>query len=240
MALVEIGASPETRERRFFVIMAFVFAATIIAGFGSWSLRGMVVYPVPPLVHLHGAIFLSWLALFITQTSLMQQRATKLHRRVGWFSLLLASAMVVIGTLTALESVALKRVPPFFPEGIFLALSFIELFCFAALVIAAIAMRRRTDWHRRLMLGSMFMLMGPAWGRVLPMMALGPFGGLVIMAILLVGYLGVAVCFDLYNRGRLHPAYAIVALAIIIEGVAPGPVGMTPPFIKLAAMLKPL
>jgi hypothetical protein len=145
--------------------------------------------------------------------------------------------MIVIGPLTAMESVVIKRVPPFFPDGVFLALSFLEIICFAALLTAALVMRRRTDWHRRLMLGAMLAILGPAWGRILPMADLGQFGGIAIMVVLLVLYIGTAALFDLRVRGKVHPAYYVVALAVIVEGTSPGPLGISPFFIDLAATL---
>lgn len=228
----------EKRERNFFMGMAILIAATVVIGFGSFTLRGMVVHPIPLLVHIHGVLFVSWVAIFLAQTALIQRNARAAHRRLGWFSLAIAVAILVVGPLTAMESVSLNRVPPFFPPNIFLALSFLEIAQFGGLVAAAIILRKRTDWHRRLMLGAMLAILGPAWGRVLPMPLLGPFGGFAVMAVTLI-YVAIAMGFDGRSRGKIHRAYYWVAAAVVIEGVGTPLLGMTPPILALAKMLAP-
>lgn len=198
--------------------MAAFIALSIVAGFGSWSLRGLVVHPIPVLVHVHALVFLTWVGLFIAQTVLIRSNQRQWHRRLGWFALAWAVVMLAVGTGTALESVALNRVPPFFTPEIFLALSFLELAAFAVLLGAAIAMRKRSDWHRRLMLGATIAIIGPAWGRLLPMDTLGPAGGLVLMGVLLA-YAAVGMVFDWRSRGRIHPAYYWVVLVLIVENL---------------------
>jgi len=230
--------APERRERDFLVGMALLIAVTIAAGFGSFALRGMVVHPLPLLVHLHGFLFVSWVAIFVAQTLLIQRNALRLHRRIGWLTLLVALAILVVGPATAIESVILNRVPPFFPPNIFLALSFIEIAQFAIMVGAAIILRKQTDWHRRLMLGSMLTIIGPAWGRILPMPLLGPFGGFAVMAVTIV-YVIIAMGFDLRCRGKIHPAYYWVLAAVIVEGVGTPLLAMAPPVVALANMLAP-
>lgn len=218
--------------------MAILIAITIVAGFGSFSLRGLVVYPVPPLVHVHGLVFLTWIGVFIGQTLLIQRDQLQMHRRLGWFAILLAAAMIAIGSATALESVRLDRVPPFFTPSIFLALSFLELASFGALLAAAIVLRRESDWHRRFMLGATIAILGPAWGRILPMPLLGAHGGLAVMSMQML-FVGGAMAFDWRQRGAIHPAHFWILLAIFIQGVGTPLLAMTPPFIALAAQLAP-
>ncbi|MDR3527937.1 MAG: hypothetical protein P4L57_11715 [Rhizomicrobium sp.] len=238
MVAISTDMPQETRERLFFVTMAFVIAITILAGFGSWALRGFVVQPVPLLVHLHGLLFVSWVGIFISQTLLIQRNSVRLHRRVGWLALAVAGAMLVVGSTTAIESVVLQRVPPFFPPNIFLALSFMELVTFATLLTTAIAQRRRTQWHRRLMLGAMIAILGPAWGRMLPMTLLGPFGGFAVMGMQML-YVAPAMIFDWRQRGSIHPAYYWVLGALFAECIGTPLLGMSPPFVALAKVLAP-
>ncbi len=238
MTTITEGAPTERAERTFLLTMAAALALTAAAGFGSFALRGMVVQPIPIHVHVHAGLFVAWLALFVTQATLVRNGAMAVHRGLGWFALALAVAMLGAGWVTATESVRLGRVPPFFPDNIFLALSFLELATFAVLLAAAILLRGQSDWHRRLMLGATIALIGPAWGRLLPMPLLGPMGGLAVMGAQFI-YLFVAMGFDLRHRKSFHPAYFLVAGMLLTQGIFPPLLGGTPAFAELASALAP-
>lgn len=230
---------PYQRDAGFFTAMAIAIAVTVIGGFGSFALRGMVdVGRVPIWVHLHAMVFVAWTLLFVAQNALIARGSLALHRRMGWTAAGLACVMVPLGIITAVMAVRLGRVPPFFPNTIFLALSALELLAFAALLIGAIRLRRRTEWHRRLMLYAMIALIGPAFGRILPMPLLGDKGGLAVLGGQLL-FVAVAVVHDLATRRRVHPASLWGMGVIAVEGLAVPLLAATPPFIALAAALAP-
>jgi hypothetical protein len=143
---------------------------------------------------------------------------------------------VPLGIVTACMAVRMDRVPSFFTPTIFLALSALELTAFVVLLVAAIRLRRRTDWHRRLMLCAMVALIGPAFGRILPMPLLGHFAGLAVLTGQLL-FVAAALAHDLVARGRIHPAYGWGAATIIVEGLAVPLLAATPPIMALAAAL---
>lgn len=236
--ITEGDVSSERSERPFFFWMALIIAVSVVGGFGSWALRGNVSFPVPLYVHVHGLVFLTWVGLFVTQTTLIRRDQFRLHRLVGRFAVFWAAVMVAVGTITVTESVSLNRVPPFFTPTIFLALSFLEIVTFATLLTSAIVLRKQSDWHRRLLLGATIALLGPAWGRILPMMGLGPFGGIAILAVLLT-YVGAGMTFDARMRGSIHPAYYWVMLAILVECLAVPVLAASPPIVALATTLAP-
>jgi hypothetical protein len=228
-------ATIEARERFGALIFALLVATTVATGFGSWALRGRVSAPVPPLVIVHGAVFFLWLALFVTQIALVTFKRLAWHRRLGWAALALSVAMVGIGALTAMQSVHLQRVPKVFSPALFLALSFLEVGTFALLVIAAMvmALRHRSDWHRRLMLGAMVAIVGPAWGRILPMDELGAIGGVAVTACQL-SYVGIVLAYDWWISGRYHPSYNLILAAILVQGIGTPLLGSTSALINLA------
>jgi hypothetical protein len=95
---------------------------------------------------------------------------------------------------------------------------------FVALSTAAVRLRRRTDWHRRLMFCGMAALTGPGFGRLLPMPLFIPFAGEYMVAISLL-FPAAGMIFDRRRNGRIHPAWwwgvaAIVGGQIIAELVA--------------------
>lgn len=212
--IAPVGAvSNETFYRR----MAVGLAAFILFAFFQFALRGFVDYRAAPLwVHLHGAVFVSWLALFIAQALLAERGSLALHRRLGWAGAALALAMVLLGSYTGIRAVELGRVPPFFTGPFFLALTHVGVLGFGGLVGAAIAMRRRTDWHRRLMLGATVMLLEPAFGRLLPMPLLGADVGEALAMVLQLGVLAFAARHDQRLIARVHPALIWSAGVVVV------------------------
>lgn len=224
-------------DRSFFASMAAAITAIVIVGFGSHALAGRVDIPSVPLwVHPHGAVFMGWTLLYFTQSLLALRGPLALHRRLGWIGALLVVLMLPLGMATAVMAVRLNRVPPFFTPGLFLALSAMELLCFAGFVVAGLRLRRRSDWHRRLMLCAMVAVMEPAFGRLLPMPLLGPFGGLAILGCQLL-LLSIAAMRDWRADGRPHPVWGIGAATLVAKTVAIPLLGFSAPVVALAAAL---
>ena len=82
--------------------------------------------------------------------------------------------MVGLGCAVTVAMVRAGHVPFFFRPLQFLVFDPMTVFTFAGLTTAAIVMRRRTEWHRRLHYCGMSMLLGPAFGRLLPMPLISP------------------------------------------------------------------
>lgn len=225
------------RDHIFFLSMAIALAVTVVGGFATQALAGRVDIPhVPFWVHLHGLVFLSWMVLYVTQNALILRGSIALHRQLGWLAAGLACVMLPLAATTASMAVRLGRTPPFFRPDFFLSLSILELAGFAGLTAAAIALRKRTEWHRRLMLSGTIVLSGPAWGRLLPMPLLGGWGEYAVLAVLLL-YLAVGMIYDLRTRGRVHPAYLWGAGTIAATILLLQPLANTPPIAALAAAL---
>ena len=81
-----------------------------------------------------------------------------------------------------------------------------DMLAFGALPLAAILLRQRSDWHKRLVLCGTIAMMEPAFGRILPMPLLGPWAGACATLMQLL-YVGIAMRADAGLRGAVHPAY---------------------------------
>src|SRR5215207_9549026 len=98
------GVISRRRERLFYTGMAAAFVITVFAGFArTYYLRPYFGTPaLTPLLHLHGIVFTSWLALLLTQTVLVAANRTGIHRRLGVAGAALAVLMVLVGASTAI------------------------------------------------------------------------------------------------------------------------------------------
>lgn len=206
-----------TGDERFFLTASALMVLIVLAGFSFQFAMGRSSFAVPWPVHLHAILFMGWVAFFGTQVALATTGSVALHKRLGWLALPLIPALVVVGTATTIRMVRLGHVPFFFTPGYFLVMNPTSVILFAALAIWAIRLRRRTDWHRRLMLCAMAMLMGPAFGRLLPMPFLIPVAGLAAIAGGLAFPIAGAIA-DKRRTGRVHPAW-LWGLGFVLTGI---------------------
>jgi len=103
------------------------------------------------IVHIHGPVFVGWLALLTVQLTLICTRNVALHRRTGVIGAYWAAALVIIGVIT---SVIVDR--SFFGtrrwDPQFLSVQLADLLLFGILTAFALALRREAPAHKRLML----------------------------------------------------------------------------------------
>jgi hypothetical protein len=232
------AATQSASDRGFFLIMAIAITLTVVIGFSVSFARPQTAFANAPWhVHLHAAVFSLWIALYLLQNALVVRGGFGLHRALGVFGAGWVLVMVAVGIHTTVMALALHRVPPFFPPGVFLVLDVTGVLTFAILTLAAVGLRRNAAWHKRLMLCGTIMVMSPALGRLLPMPLLGAWASWAVSGTMLL-YVLVAVLYDRARRGRVHPAYAWGAGAIILTQLLIAGLGFAPPILAFAARLQ--
>ena len=216
--------------RSFYLIMSVLLAGIVVSGFSHTIPFDLAPPGLPLLLFLHAAIFGAWVILFIAQPALVARRSISLHRKLGWIGMVLACAMIVLGGNAILLALWNKTLPPFYPPGLFIVRGTIALALFAGLLTAAIRLRRRIEWHKRLMLCAAITVVVPGLERALPLPLIGTAWPFVVDGVIdLIALIGPAT--DLFFRRRIHPAYvwgvgAIIAGQAIIDLAAPSPVAV--------------
>jgi hypothetical protein len=204
------------KDRRLYIWFAVLMPLIILAGFGrTYYLKGFFGnQPLPGLlVHLHGIVMTSWVALFITQVFLVARRRTKTHQRLGVLGAVLAGAVVVVGVVTAIDAAA-RGASPGPPPLQFLVIPLGDILVFAILVGTSLYFRRRRlDIHKRLMLLAALNLLTPAIARI-PLHFIAAGGPLVFFGLTDLCVLA-WVTFDTIKNRRLHPAFLWGTLFII-------------------------
>jgi len=232
------NAAAYRQDQVFFLRLAIAVSILVIVAFAQWALRGYANYATAPIaVHIHGLTMLSWLGLFVTQNYLAGNGNLALHRKLGWAGVGLAAFMLFIGTYITLESLALHRVPPIFTPPYFLLLGPVHLVYFAIVIGFAIALRRRTEWHRRLMLLATVLVMEPAFGRLIPPPILMSPAGPWIEGALQAAVLGIAMLHDRRVRGAIHPALWWGVAAIFLSVLTVDQLSHTQPVVAYAQAL---
>jgi hypothetical protein len=194
--------------------MSIACAAVILIGFASKYVPHLQAGGVRPIIHIHAAVFTAWLALFITQATLIRRDRIDLHRRLGTAGVVLAAIMLVVGVMVSLEVTRAgdRGIPGVMypePSG-FLLLNLMAVGVFAALVALGWLCRNNAQAHKRLMLLATIGLTPPGIGR-LPLVAPhAPAVALVAFAFFLAGPI-----YDLVTRRRIHRAYLGVLLLVL-------------------------
>ncbi len=213
-------ASAWARDRAGLFYFGFgVFAlAAVFIGFGTTYFLPMMQrsFAAPAVVHLHGALSLAWVVFFISQSMLVRGRQTPLHRRVGQAGVPIALGILVTGMGTALWATErdLATVPtaPTTMVGVLTGLSI-----FTGFVIAGVAMRRRPDWHKRLMMLATVVVLWPAFFRFRHLMPVVPRPDIWLGLVLADLPILIAAVRDRLVYGRVHPVWAIFGTLLFLE-----------------------
>jgi len=214
--------SPAATDRKFYTGMAIAMLFTALFGFSRTYFLGLIsghartiTGRVPnATVHLHALLFMSWLVLFIVQTSLVATHRVKVHRKLGYFGVVLAAAMIVVGGRTAIEAARLGAVPPGANPWNFTAIPFGDLTTFAIFFLAAVLWRNDKDKHKRLMVLATACLMSAALVRWPGVLRIGPLLSYVLTLLFPIA----GIVYDRWSRGRVHAVYWW-GLALIVLGV---------------------
>lgn len=217
------------RDDRFFLGGAFAMTAVIVAGFSLQLGMGRSSFSSPLLVHAHAIVFMGWVVIYLLQNLFATTGRMALHRPLGWIAAAWMVPMLGLGCAVTVAMVRRGAVPFFFRPLQFLVFDPVTLFTFAGLTVAAILLRRQTDWHRRLHFCGMTLLLGPGFGRLLPMPFLAPWAWEVIVAVCLL-FPAAGMWSDRRRSGRVHPAWAwgvaaIIGSVLLTEAITYSPVG---------------
>jgi len=212
-------------DRNFYLGICLAMWAGVGLGFGSDIVRHVTTNarPYPPIVHVHAAVFASWLLLVTGQVLLIRLGRRDIHRTLGYAMLIVAAAMLIVGPLTAYISDGERiDVKGFHPTIVFVQLT--DMVAFATVGLAGVLKRADASAHKRLMLLSTiyitdagFTRIPRIWAIARPSDALGAWAHLYYGPALLVLGMGI---YDLITRRRLHPAYVIVTLWFLALQIA--------------------
>ncbi len=214
-------ANPWARDRATFFYLGFALVglSVVALGFGVTYALPMArrTYSAPWFVHLHGASALGWILLLIAQANLVRGRRTPLHRRVGQVALPLALLVWASGIATAVWA-AERDLPELGTAATSsLAGSVSGLSLYLLLVIAAIATRRRPDWHKRLVMLATIQVLWPAFFRLRHLLPAVPNPDIWFALVLAYLPILVAALRDHWRYGRIHPVWLFVGPAVVVE-----------------------
>jgi|SRR5581483_19603 len=204
----------ESRERNqsyqslgdwFYFFMSLLIAAIVVYGFGQRAERQLIhpLHPKPPIMWVHIAVFSGWVLFYIAQSVLVRTRHIPLHRKLGWFGVVLGASLPIVGTITTvvmrrfdLQYSDLREIAPNLTIGL------MDMVSFTVPFVLAIWWRRMPDRHRRLMLVATCALTAGAFVRFPPFFHPWPWYHLGVDLLIVLG-----MAHDLIVQRRIHAVY---------------------------------
>jgi hypothetical protein len=189
---------------RFNALMGMAMAAIVVLGFSrTYYLKAW--FETPPLtlrLHLHGLALTLWLVLFVVQASLVAAGRRSLHKTLGIVGAVLAAFIVAITFAAAIEAARLDGDHGGITAADRLYSSVLGISIFGLFVATGIALRKRPEIHKRLMLLATITVIGPGVTRAVVLLAghgirdshLPVMSAFVLLALL----------YDWRTRGRPH------------------------------------
>jgi hypothetical protein len=201
-------------DRNFFLVYVMLLWLGILGGFAPEIVQHIAQHkpPFPVIVHVHGVVFVGWLAVLTAQILLIRRRRPDLHRKLGVAAMGLAGLMIIVGPATAFY---MQRhhwgTPDSDPP--FLAIQLTDIIAFAGLVSAAFLLRNEAPAHKRLILLATLYISDAGFARLFGGTVHGLLGNgfwpffaeLYLANDILIAGVG---AYDLVTRKRLYPADA--------------------------------
>ena len=213
---------PKRREDVFFLCMVGAILAVNFVGFArTYYLAGLFRAPLPsPLVHIHGALFTSWLLLLAAQTALIGANKIRLHRNLGVLGGVIALGMLVLGTMVTVFALRRHAFPTEGGAAFIFVADAGALLLFAFFVLMGFLKRNDSVRHKRLMLLATIAILGPALSRwSFPFMRWAP----AIFILWLIFPIALLV-FDIISRKKPSAVTVVGFTLLLVYLFSSGPI----------------
>jgi hypothetical protein len=241
MATGAIRPSNRRFENLFFSGMAVLILATVFLGFArSYYLAGVFKAPLPNLIiHIHGAVFSSWILLLFAQTTLVSAGRVDLHRRLGLLGFGLACLVVTLGLVAATESLARNFAAGELGVGAraFYAIPLADMLVFSTLIYFALRERFNPAAHKRLILIGTITLLDAAFIRW-PIPA--TWWGLRAAQMCCYALLLLLICYDLWSTRKVQRVTLWASVFLIVLQQVSSAIGRTVPWLSFATYVQNL
>jgi hypothetical protein len=212
-------AIPRTAApRRPYVGLAVLAALIAFIGFWPTYFGPLVAGTVDKtaIIHVHAAVYVGWLAIFVTQAVLAATGRVALHIKLGRFAIGYGVLVIAVGLITAFARFAVRvRAGEAAAAQAQLLGPLLDMLVFAPLFAAAVYYRRTPEVHKRLMIVATTSLLIAAVTR---MPILGSPPNRLLLHLIWTAPILLAMAHDFWRRRRLHPVYVLGLVVLVLEG----------------------
>lgn len=217
----DVATGRRARPRVYWWFGLAALAATATGFMGTFvlpTIQGRFV--ALPFVHLHGALLLGWLLLYLLQSTLVHRGEVALHRRLGWLGAALAVA-VALSTMAVGVSALHRDLDAGLGQLARSSLvgTFTSPLIYLLFVALAVHWRRRPEVHKRLMLLALLAILWPAFFRFRHFFPPVDNPSLWFGVVLPDSLVLLAMLRDRLVLGRVHSAYLLGGLGLVAENL---------------------
>lgn len=201
------------RGSPFFTILGLILLALALAGFWPQYFGAVLGNPVEPatqfwMIHLHAALFVGWLLLYVCQAALIMTGRTRRH--VDWGPVI-ATYGFAIAAIGIFASVLLAHRRGVLANNFEIAASFvffplIDMIFFGGFLLVAMLYRKVSDLHKRAMFLATFSIAIVGLGRLVGRL---PFDSPWVWQPINLAPLLIALAYDAYYNRRIFPVMAV-------------------------------
>ncbi len=214
-----VAAIPRpTARRRLYVGLAVLSVAIALVGFWPTYFGPLVAGSVDKtrIIHVHAAVYVGWLATFVTQAVLAATGRVRSHMALGRFAIGYGVLVIAIGLVTAFARFALRvRAGEVAAAQAQLLGPLLDMLVFAPFFAAAVYYRRRPELHKRFMIVATTALLIAAVGR---MQFLGEPPNLLLLHSIWLAPILFAMAHDFWRQRNVHPVYLLGLVVLVLEG----------------------
>ena len=226
----------------FYFCIAAVMALFIFGGFSLAALQRSltgVTNEFPPVVHLHGVTFISWITLLMVQTYLINVKNVALHRTLGSFGIALGTAVLFTGALISLLGMSNgDRSSPFFYDLMYL--SVMALLGFGFLFTLAIRQVRNPENHRRLILFATIPILPPGINRMYQVVFQLDYLPVLATYLTMAAIATAILVHDWRTLGKFTKASMVGASVVFAQELLHIPISNSAAFVQLTEILSGL
>jgi hypothetical protein len=161
-------------DRIFYTFAGAIFLVLTAVGFQHYIFGGKkfdgtsIDPPMLGTIIVHSTSIFAWYGLFFVQSLLISTQNRRLHMKLGWSVLLIASMIAISGPLVAVRSLRLKPSTVLFdwPARQFLFIMYVEIALYVVFIAIGVLNRKRLRVHRSMMLLASLPILPGATGRI--------------------------------------------------------------------------
>lgn len=217
------SSSVKQRKRGLFSnAYIYVSITFILAIFAFWPVYFSKLQEVRLSIHVHSILAMLWVLLLIVQSWLARKKRFKQHKAVGKLTYLL-TPLLVLTTLMLFHSFLNTDSP--FTDAFGLQIMFYDfvglLYFMTAFILAVSYYRKQIEFHARLMISTIMMMLFPVIGRLFLFYAdfgLGP-GELLNLSIYLIDAIVLALVIFDFRKEKMNPVFPILLVVTIFQHI---------------------
>jgi len=152
----------------FYFFMSLLVAAVIVYGFSRTIDQNLIhpKIPRPKLLYFHAALFTGWLVFFMLQSLLIRTHNVPMHRMIGWFGGAMGALIPLVGVATAVTMTRFDMTQLKMNNAdADMIVPMWDMVAFTPAFVLAIYWRKKSEFHRRLILIATCTLTAAGWGR---------------------------------------------------------------------------